>query len=203
MTLTHSHGHTTVGADAPITTPAASHVDMQPTTLPLSPVPSDGDNLPPSHTASPSPGPSSSHAPTSLMDVMLLYSVANNCATRMSILNELAVENNPRPLHNIMWNGAKYWVTNDGNLWHLKFIAKLDTTSHYMKLGLYFNLQTGGLDISALQKAKAQLELRPLSENDSTYPDKAIRSLCIAIDTLLAMCSEVELVHDAKIPTEN
>ncbi|KAI6027075.1 hypothetical protein EDC04DRAFT_170601 [Pisolithus marmoratus] len=102
-----------------------------------------------------------------------------------------------------MQNGAEYWVTNDGDLWHLKFIAKLDTTSHYTKLGPYFNLQTGGLDISALQKAKAQLELRPLSENDSTYPDEAIRSSRIAIDTLLAMCSEVELARNAKIPTEN
>ncbi|KAI5980528.1 hypothetical protein EDC04DRAFT_2917868 [Pisolithus marmoratus] len=202
MPATRSRGRPTVGADAPITTSAASHHDL-PTSPPLSPAPSDNENLPRSRTASSSPDPCSNPVPTSPMDIALLYSVENICTTLKSISDDLAVENNPRPLRNVMRNSAEYWVANDGNLWHLKFIAKLDTTGHFTKMGPYFNLQTGGIDLAALQKARAQIELRPLDENDTTYPAEAIRSSRIAIDTLLAMCSEVEQVRNAKIPAEN
>lgn len=44
-----------------------------------------------------------------------------------------------------MRDRAEYWVTNNGDPWRFKFIAKLDTTGHYTKLGPYFNLQSGGV----------------------------------------------------------
>ncbi|KAI6014936.1 hypothetical protein EDC04DRAFT_2903816 [Pisolithus marmoratus] len=131
------------------------------------------------------------------MDIALLYSIENICTTLKSISDDLAVENNPHPLHNVMQNSAEYWVMNNGNLWHLKFIAKLDTTGHFTKMGPYFNLQTGGIDLAALQKTRAQIKLRPLDENDTTYPAEVIHSSRIAIDTLLAMCSEVEQACNA------
>ncbi|KAI6008003.1 hypothetical protein EDC04DRAFT_2907407 [Pisolithus marmoratus] len=123
-----------------------------------------------------------------------------------SIFVDFMTENNPHPLHNLMQHNAEYWVMNDGNLWHLKFITKLDITSPFMKLGPYFNLQSGGIhiDIAALQKAKAQIELHPFNEDDAAmYPAEVIQSSHITIETLLAMCSEVEQAQNAKIQAED
>ncbi|KAI6042232.1 hypothetical protein EDC04DRAFT_2971825 [Pisolithus marmoratus] len=189
MTITRSHAHMTVGADSPAPMLPASCINL-PTSPPLSPLPSDNDNSPHSCTASKSSSHElSSNMPlSSPMNMVLLYSVSNICTTVKSINEDLAVENNPHPLHNIMCNSAEYWVRNDGNVWHLKFITKLDTAGHFAKFGPYFNLQMGGV--------RAQIELRPLSEDEVAYPPEAIRSSRIAVETLLIMCSEVELARN-------
>ena len=144
MTVTRSRVRSSASVDVHAPVPSSASMDNLPTT-PLSPAPSDVDgDLIRSWTASGSPEPSSKAAPPSPFHAALLYSVANSCTSVESIIGDLA-ENNPHPLRNVMRDSAEYWVTNDGEVWHLKFIAKLDTTGHFTKLGPYFNLQTGGV----------------------------------------------------------
>ena len=144
MTVTRSHVRSSASLDAHTAVPSSASADDLPTT-PLSPAPSDNDgDLIQSRTVSGSPELSSEAAPPSPFHAALIYSVANSCSSVESIIEDLA-ENNPRPLRNVMRDSAEYWVTNDGEVWHLKFITKLDTTGHFTKLGPYFNLQTGGV----------------------------------------------------------
>lgn len=59
--------------------------------------------------------------------------------------HHIPTENNPRPLCNEMGDRAEYWVDGNGELLHLKFMAKLAFDGQFSQLGPYFSLPDSGV----------------------------------------------------------
>ncbi|KAI6038783.1 hypothetical protein EDC04DRAFT_2569231 [Pisolithus marmoratus] len=90
-------------------------------------------------------------------------------------MKKIALKNNPRPLCKLMHDSVHYWVTTTNQVLHVKFPAKVDCTGQYEHLGPYFNMTSTGLDIQALQKARAQFELMAVDDKaDKNCPSTAI-----------------------------
>ncbi|KAI6030201.1 hypothetical protein EDC04DRAFT_2572424 [Pisolithus marmoratus] len=110
-------------------------------------------------------------------------------------MDKIAVDNNPRPLRELVQDSAQYWVTTDNQLLHIKFPAKVDRTGQFERLGPYFNMASTGvsLDVLALQKARAQFELVPLDEKpDEGCLGAAIECSRAFFTTLFVFFDEVE-----------
>ncbi|KAI6004332.1 hypothetical protein EDC04DRAFT_2611660 [Pisolithus marmoratus] len=111
----------------------------------------------------------------SALNASLLHIVDDPIAMSPALMKKIASENNPRPLHELMHNSVHYWVMTNNQVLHVKFPAKVDHTGQYECLGPYFNMTSTGLDIQALQKARAQFELVALDdEADKNCPSTAI-----------------------------
>ncbi|KAI6126022.1 hypothetical protein EDD16DRAFT_1443554, partial [Pisolithus croceorrhizus] len=106
-------------------------------------------------------------------------------------IENIALENNPRPLCELMQDNAQYWVTTDNQLLHIKFPAKVDCNGQYERIGPYFNMPPTGLDIPTLQKARAQFELVAL-DDEAGCPNSAIKCSHDFFATLFAFFDEVE-----------
>ncbi|KAH0827359.1 hypothetical protein J3R83DRAFT_4003 [Lanmaoa asiatica] len=99
-----------------------------------------------------------------------------------------------------MSDSAEYWATKDGTVMHLKFLAKLDLSGQFSKIGAYFNLGDSEIEIPALKKVKAQFELCPLDEEDMMYPPEAIECSQFTHNAIITFCSEVEATRNKGIP---
>ena len=86
-------------------------------------------------------------APTPLYISLFHSATKGGCCTPETILDALAESNNPRPMRTMMGDSAKYWAAKDGTPLHLKFLAKLDLSGQFSKIGAYFNLSDNGVSL--------------------------------------------------------
>ncbi|KAI6025293.1 hypothetical protein PISMIDRAFT_9532 [Pisolithus microcarpus 441] len=177
------------------------------------PSPVSNDIAPPSYDAgssitwsrSPTPPPSlrSATHSESVLWTSLLHIVQAPDAVCDDLIGSIAEENNPRPLRTLMRDNAEYWVKSTGDLLHVRFPAKVDRSGQYGRLGPYFNLPTTGLDITALQKVRAQFELVPLDEHDNNCPEGAIDCSGRTLQLLFALFNEVESARKKQDATQH
>jgi len=103
----------------------------------------DSPVLPTTMASDPATPSTEVHSP---LYVSLLASVSSPGAVMLDMVtNNIATENNPRPLKTKMDDGAEYWVDNRGELLTLRFPARLDYAGKYSRLGAYFNLPDTGV----------------------------------------------------------
>ncbi|KAI6095811.1 hypothetical protein F5141DRAFT_1221433 [Pisolithus sp. B1] len=129
----------------------------------------------------------------SALNTSLLHIVDDPLAMNSGLMEKVALENNPRPLCELMQDNVQYWVTTNNQLLHIKFPAKVDHNGRYGCIGPYFNMPSTGLDIPTLNKARAQFELMALDdEANKSCPSTAIKCLCAFFAALFAFFDEVE-----------
>lgn len=78
----------------------------------------------------------------------LLHVVGYPNTASDTLLDTTASNNNPRPLRTVMQDSADYWVKSSGELFTIKFPAKIDHCGQFGKLGVYFNLPLTGVRLS-------------------------------------------------------
>lgn len=78
----------------------------------------------------------------------LLEVADNTLALSQAVVESIAKDNNPRPLRQLMRDGAEYWVKSTGDLLCIRFPARVDRNGMYGRLGPYFNIPPMGVSVS-------------------------------------------------------
>ncbi|KAG6375669.1 hypothetical protein JVT61DRAFT_3242 [Boletus reticuloceps] len=160
-------------------------LDSQGVTTTTSHIPGDQPQTPTRPNA-PEPSP----LWTSCLHVVQYPNAASN-----TLLETVADIKKTRPLRTVMQDSADYWVKASGELFTIRFPAKIDRCGPFAKIGAYFNLPNTGLDIASLKNARAQFELKFLTEEDNECPPEAIKCSNMALEILMHLHQVLGGVH--------
>jgi hypothetical protein len=184
-------------------------------------------NSPASTLSTPRASPSPQNTTLTPLQLALVLCSKHPNAASKTFMKTIAPCTSANPhTSNLMQDNALYWHNIDGNLLILSFPATLDLNGSFGKTGPYFNLPFTDnvrdpfrlppvFDLISLQqyfntnqtltpthitKAKAQFELRPLTEDDD-HPTEATECSRWAIEILQFLKIELENIRNNSMPS--